>query len=153
MWLLLAIMESLTNHFLFLLQRYPDITTYFDAEIIGDRHSFVTRRWNATDEIDCEHWSRFPGFSGIASHFADESYKYDFRSNDIVYMRWKERFLVPDFKVTAIPGASFAGFYYISYSRSRQEIQGYYYFHHSERFQSLNLTLVPQISFAAFEFQ
>jgi len=30
-----------------------------------------------------------------------------------VFMRWKEKFLVPDHRVKDINGASFAGFYYI----------------------------------------
>ncbi len=42
-------------------------------------------------------------------------------------MRWKEHFLVPDHKIKSISGASFAGFYYIAYSKSTGSIKGYYY--------------------------
>lgn len=48
-------------------------------------------------------------------------------------MRWKEHFLVPDHRVRTIDGASFAGFYYICYQRSTNEIKGYYFFrNHSD---------------------
>lgn len=42
-------------------------------------------------------------------------------------MRWKERFLVPDHKVQDVNGASFAGFYYICFSKYNSTIKGYYY--------------------------
>jgi hypothetical protein len=43
-------------------------------------------------------------------------------------MRWKERFLVPDHRVNNVDGASFAGFYYICYQRSTNEIKGFYFY-------------------------
>ena len=41
-------------------------------------------------------------------------------------MRWKEQFLVPDHRVKHIAGASFAGFYYICYSKRENTIEGFY---------------------------
>lgn len=44
----------------------------------------------------------------------------------------QELFLVPDHKITDINGASFAGFYYICFQKSRGTIEGYYYHKLSE---------------------
>ncbi|GAW01201.1 vesicle-mediated transport protein [Lentinula edodes] len=35
------------------------------------------------------------------------------RDRGAIFMRWKERFLIPDHRVQDICGASFAGFYYV----------------------------------------
>ncbi|KAI9508294.1 vacuolar import and degradation protein-domain-containing protein [Russula earlei] len=67
---------------------WPELTTYFDAEIIGSRYGFLTRGWGADEDNDMVHWARFPAFR-------------------------HERFLVPDHRVQDINGASFAGFYYV----------------------------------------
>ncbi|KAI0293086.1 vacuolar import and degradation protein-domain-containing protein [Russula brevipes] len=77
---------------------WPELTTYFDAEIIGSR--------------DMVHWARFPAFRHVknklkAPHLTMDGYP------GAVFMRWKERFLVPDHRVQDINGASFAGFYYV----------------------------------------
>ena len=39
-----------------LTEDWPELTTYFDAEIIGDRHGFVTGKWGATEADDLKHW-------------------------------------------------------------------------------------------------
>ncbi|CAO3570198.1 unnamed protein product [Mortierella alpina] len=41
-----------------LTEEYPELTTYFEAEIIGPKHSFLTRKWDADELIDKEHWVR-----------------------------------------------------------------------------------------------
>ena len=34
------------NHFFFSFpQEYPHLTTFFDGEIIGEKHPFLTRKW------------------------------------------------------------------------------------------------------------
>jgi hypothetical protein len=74
--------------------------------------------------------------------------------DDFIYMRWKETFLVPNHHVSAIHGASFAGFYYICYQRSTSRIKGYYFFrHHKDWFQELNLDHVSERGFGKFEFR
>jgi hypothetical protein len=87
---------------------WPELTTYFDAEIIGSRHGFLTRGWGADEEGDMVHWARFPAFRHVknklkAPHLTVDGYP------GAVFMRWKERFLVPDHRVQDINGASFAG--------------------------------------------
>ncbi|KAF8077840.1 vacuolar import and degradation protein-domain-containing protein [Lyophyllum atratum] len=92
---------------------HPDLTTYFDAEIIGTRYGFLTRNWGATEQEDLVHWARFPAFHDIKDELKRPHMKLADRDRSIVFMRWKERFLVPNHRVAEINGASFAGFYYI----------------------------------------
>ncbi|KAI1316112.1 GID complex subunit 4, VID24 [Mortierella claussenii] len=160
-----------------LTEEYPELTTYFEAEIIGPRHLFLTHKWDADELIDEEHWSLFKPFDCLVSsvfygldmhhHGEDEPedvprcphhhhydpQTYDHRNEDVVFMRWKEHFLVPDHRVQGISGASFAGFYYICYSKVTGEIDGYYYHHSSEKHQQLLLKHVDERSSASFEFR
>jgi hypothetical protein len=41
-----------------LTQEYPELTTFFDAEIIGSAHSFKTEKWGADERTDKDHWVR-----------------------------------------------------------------------------------------------
>ncbi|KAF9111254.1 hypothetical protein BGX27_005169 [Mortierella sp. AM989] len=115
-----------------LTEEYPELTTFFDAEIIGNAHSFVTKKWDVDVKTDQEHWTRFKQFEPMMDTFATEKFKYDFNDKDVIFMRWKEHFLVPDHHVEGITGASFAGFYYICYNKSTGEIDGYYFHQLSE---------------------
>ncbi|ORY07753.1 hypothetical protein K493DRAFT_327748 [Basidiobolus meristosporus CBS 931.73] len=112
----------------------PELTTFFDAEIIGPKYPFLTRKWEADELIDKQHW-------------------YNFMDNDFIFMRWKEHFLVPDHHVRSIHGASFAGFYYVCFQRSTGTILGFYYHQNSEWFQQLSLQHIPQPYSSSFEFR
>jgi len=92
---------------------WPELTTYFDAEIIGSRYGFLTQNWGATQHEDMVHWSRFPAFKHIRHEAKRPHMTIDGQDRGAVFMRWKERFLVPDHRVQDINGASFAGFYYV----------------------------------------
>jgi hypothetical protein len=50
-----------------------------------------------------------------------------------VFMRWKERFLVPDHRVRTISGASFEGFYYICFNQVTGTVSGIYFHAKSEK--------------------
>mmetsp|Transcript_31990 Transcript_31990/g.66907 ORF Transcript_31990/g.66907 Transcript_31990/m.66907 type:complete len:86 (+) Transcript_31990:419-676(+) len=76
----------------------------------------------------------------------------DHRRNPHVFMRWKEHFLVPDHRITAIQGASFAGFYYICLDSRTGAILGFYYHQSSEMFQSLHMRHVPARTSGTWEF-
>ncbi|KAL7751998.1 hypothetical protein RI367_002526 [Sorochytrium milnesiophthora] len=110
---------------------HPVITTYFDAEIIGKRHSFLTRRWGADEQLDRDHWMKFFPF-----HPYEE-----------------EHFLVPDHRRDSLEGASFAGFYYVMMQLSTGQITGYYFHTNCERYQRLDLQVAPTSCFASFEFR
>jgi hypothetical protein len=104
---------------------WPRLTTYFDAEIIGSQYSFLTHGWGATHENDLRHWAQFPLFGSKEVQGDLEFPRYTLRDpggvagvrgggygereRGCVFMRWKEKFLVPDHRVKDINGASFAG--------------------------------------------
>ncbi|KAG7092586.1 hypothetical protein E1B28_008929 [Marasmius oreades] len=88
---------------------WPELTTYFDAEIIGSRYGFLTQSWGATEQEDLVHWSRFPAFRHVKHELQKPQLTMCDRDRGAVFMRWKERFLVPDHRVQDISGASFAG--------------------------------------------
>ncbi|RKP11612.1 vacuolar import and degradation protein-domain-containing protein [Piptocephalis cylindrospora] len=129
---------------------YPQLKTFFEAEIIGPKHSFLTRKWEANESTDREHWNLFPPFLGLDQSFNDDSFHYDPLSEDYVFMRWKEHFLVPNHRVQNVNGASYAGFYYICFHRSTSTIRGFYYHISSEKHQKLLLGHVPARSFSSF---
>ncbi len=35
------------------------MTTFFDGEIISKRYPFLTRKWDADEEVDRKHWVYF----------------------------------------------------------------------------------------------
>ncbi|KAI6650191.1 Glucose-induced degradation protein 4-like [Oopsacas minuta] len=138
-----------------LASQYPVMTRFFEGEIISPKYPFLTRKWDADEEVDGKHWSKFPSFqSHFTKSFNNDDFDYSqLETQDDVYMRWKEQFLVPDHKVRDISGASFAGFYYISYQRSNASIVGYYFHRNSEWFQSLMLDHVPDRVTQVFQFK
>ncbi|KAF9203793.1 hypothetical protein BGZ49_006037 [Haplosporangium sp. Z 27] len=137
-----------------LTEQYPELTTFFDAEIIGSDYSFLTKKWNASEATDEEHWTQFEPFEGVANMFRLGDAKYDYLNKDYIFMRWKEHFLVPDHRVEGIAGASFAGFYYICYHKLTGQINGYYYHSLSDKFQRLSLNHVDGCnSFGSYEFR
>lgn len=88
---------------------WPELTTYFDAEIIGSRYGFLTRNWGATEQEDMVHWARFPAFRHVRHELKKPHLTMNDADRGAVFMRWKEKFLVPDHRVQDISGASFAG--------------------------------------------
>jgi hypothetical protein len=137
-----------------LTDEYPNLTTFFDGEIIGKKHPFLTRKWDADEDVDRKHWSKFLAFYQYVKSFNYDAFDYDaLESTDFVFMRWKEHFLVPDHTIKDINGASFAGFYYICFQKSTSTVEGYYFHRNSEWFQSLNLTHVPDHSHQIYEFR
>lgn len=111
----------------------PELVTYFDAEIVGSKFGFLTNKeeWGATEADDWKHWSRFPLFRTLAKPtiLKDKEAKkeaaaagdrhegavpkdqmlFAHKNRPVVFMRWKERFVVPDHRKEDIQGASFAG--------------------------------------------
>ncbi|KAJ3205846.1 hypothetical protein HDU82_004929 [Entophlyctis luteolus] len=124
-----------------LTEDWPELCTFFEAEVIGNnRYSFLTRKWDADEKVDKQHWTKFPNFASVQPFLANnDGVHYDFMNNDVIFMRWKEHFLVPDHKIKSITGASFAGFYYIAFQKSTESITGYYFHQNSEMFQRLSL--------------
>lgn len=103
---------------------HPELTTYFDAEIIGPKFGFVTGpRYGAKEHDDMRHWGRFEEFRRPATR-ADivrteqllrdplpdtSSGETRPKEREFVFLRIKEKFLVPNHHDRDISGASFAG--------------------------------------------
>ncbi|SRR5579859_6023688 len=73
----------------------PSLTTYFEAEIIGPRYSFQTRRpeWGATERSDLDHWTKFPALKQSRQGKSikngwDKAYRRPLEK-EYVFMRWK----------------------------------------------------------------
>ncbi|KAM7350335.1 glucose-induced degradation protein 4 homolog [Cochliomyia hominivorax] len=133
---------------------FPTLTTFFDGEIISKRYQFLTRKWDADEETDKAHWSKFQAFEEYQETFNSDSFDYNRLANsDYVFMRWKEHFLVPDHTIRDINGASFAGFYYICFTKSTGKVEGYYYHRSSELYQSIELNHIPEKCIQIFEFR
>lgn len=99
-----------------LTEDWPELTTFFTAEVIGQDYSFHTGRWGATKTDDDKHWQRFGAYKSLKKMLGQEKWDgrpFNHLNKPFVFMRWKEHFLVPEHLVTDISGASFAGFYYV----------------------------------------
>ncbi|PVU87123.1 hypothetical protein BB559_006220 [Furculomyces boomerangus] len=132
----------------------PDslLTTFFEADIIGlEGNTFITQKWGVDLQTDLIHWSLFEEFKDYKDLFLKKNAEYNFLDNDVVFMRWKELFLVPDHKINQIPGASFAGFYYMCYNPKNPSIVGYYFHQDSEKFQRILLNHTSKNSFISKE--
>lgn len=41
-----------------LTEEFPTLTTFFDGEIISKKYPFLTRKWDADEDVDKKHWVR-----------------------------------------------------------------------------------------------
>ncbi|KAI4594667.1 hypothetical protein KJ359_007759 [Pestalotiopsis sp. 9143b] len=135
----------------------PTLTTFFEGEIIGSKYGFLTNHpdWGATDKIDVSHWNKFSAFRPYAKAVRKGGNIVipNLGSKENIFMRWKERFLVPDHRVRTINGASFEGFYYICFNQKSGTVSGIYFHAKSEKFQQLELKHVEDRGcFGAMEF-
>ncbi|KAH9813860.1 vacuolar import and degradation protein-domain-containing protein [Melampsora americana] len=102
-----------------LTEKWPKLITFFEIEIIGrGQHEFLTKKWGANQESDERHWSRFSTTSNFKLYQTFQNHQ---EENQILFMRWKERFLDGNPKGKEIEGASFAGFYYACLDLTDQE--------------------------------
>ncbi|KAM4716467.1 glucose-induced degradation protein 4 homolog isoform 2-T2 [Anableps anableps] len=137
-----------------LTEEFPMLTTFFVGEIISHRRPFLTRKWDADEDVDRKHWGKFQAFYKHGKTFNSDNFDYKALENsDYIFMRWKEQFLVPDHTIKDISGASFAGFYYICFQKSTAAIEGYYYHRSSEWYQSLSLNHIQEHSMPIYEFR
>ncbi|KAL5689905.1 hypothetical protein EMGR_008322 [Emarellia grisea] len=123
-----------------LTEDHPTLTTFFEGEIIGTKHTFKTRNeaWGATEKTDMHHWARFPAWRPLAKQAKKPDFTYwNFAEREHIFMRWKEYFLVPDHRVRTISGASFEGFYYICFNQIEGSVTGIYFHAKSEKYVSV----------------
>ena len=123
----------------------PTLTTFFEGEIIGTKHTFKTRNeaWGANEVTDMQHWARFPAWRPLAKQVKRPDFTYrNFAQREHIFMRWKEYFLVPDHRVRNISGASFEGFYYICFNQVRGTVSGTYFHAKSNKYVPVNCVFV-----------
>ena len=103
--------------------------------------------WGAQRGDDLVHWGRFPAFHALRDQGLLREPRLTIPASasvgepgpGAVFMRWKERFLVPDHRVKSISGASFEGFYYICFDQREGGVSGIYFHAKSEKYQQLEL--------------
>ncbi|EEP81074.1 predicted protein [Uncinocarpus reesii 1704] len=74
---------------------HPTLTTYFEGEIIGTKHTFQTKNksWGATDKTDMHYWARFPAWRPLAKVAKKPDFtEKNFAQKEHIFMRWKEYF-------------------------------------------------------------
>uniref|UniRef100_A0A915B2A8 Uncharacterized protein n=1 Tax=Parascaris univalens TaxID=6257 RepID=A0A915B2A8_PARUN len=142
-----------TLHTKGLTAQLQELTTFFHGEIICEKHSFLTNKWDADAEADLNHWHKFTGFrEKYGNAITSKSFDYSKMLDDsVMYMRWKEHYLVDESSSREVTGASFAGFYYIALDEVKGEIMGFYYHRQSEMYQLLSLKHVEQTVFDGCE--
>lgn len=52
---------------------YPMLTTFFDGEIISKKYPFLTRKWDADEDVDRKHWVCIANFVFICYTKANKS--------------------------------------------------------------------------------
>ncbi|CAG8584662.1 4853_t:CDS:2 [Ambispora gerdemannii] len=134
------------------------VVTYWEGEIIDlVNHSWWTNKWQATPDVDLQHWRKFEAFRGtdgrsISRGFLSRKW-FKQVCEKYIFMRWKERCFVD--MSAQDSGLTIAGFYYICIKRSDGSIEGYYYDPVSTPYQKLTLKPVIEgtgLSFAEFSF-
>ncbi|XP_038676315.1 glucose-induced degradation protein 4 homolog isoform X1 [Scyliorhinus canicula] len=89
-----------------LTEEYPTLTTFFEGEIISKKHPFLTRKWDADEDVDRKHWGKFLAFYQYAKTFNSDEFDYEeLKNSDFVFMRWKSR-LQPLHDVDAMPAST-----------------------------------------------
>ncbi|AAS51590.2 ADL330Wp [Eremothecium gossypii ATCC 10895] len=141
-----------------LTNQHPEITTFFESFAVNDTVGFLSSsmppelaEYKSSDRVDLEHWLNFPSFKELCmagggttvADIMDGHYTHrDYLARRFVFMRWKEKFLVPDEEVGAVEGASYDGYYYIVHDQVTGSVLGFYYHKDAEKFQQLELTPV-----------
>jgi hypothetical protein len=91
-----------------LTEEYPVLTTYFEAEMIGDRYGFLTKRWDANETTDRQHWMKFAKFSKYEREFNRDDAVVNFMAEDHIFMRWKVLPIQPAEMPTADAAGAFS---------------------------------------------
>ncbi|CAH6723537.1 vacuolar import and degradation protein 24 [[Candida] jaroonii] len=141
-----------------------------NPEDLVKRYSFITenKHWESNFKNDLDHWKKLTNNYNLTDNeflkklyhmnktdkvnvneFDDDESMIDV-NDGLIYMRWKEEFLLPDARIKQIKGASFEGFYYIVLNVGNPNkpqlpigsINGLYYHKSSEKFQSLSLNVI-----------
>lgn len=120
-----------------------NIITYFEGEIINKKQNFSSKHFGVDFDTDYNHWMKFDEFKEFCKNFTDtdtETYlDTDQKSNNFIFMRWKEQYYTHDHKIKHMNGVDINGFYYICFNKLKENIIGYYYGDYTEKFEKLYL--------------
>ncbi|KAL5106459.1 hypothetical protein TcWFU_010078 [Taenia crassiceps] len=106
-------------------------------------------KWGASIETDTNHWNELNVMARFPNYYRDNFDYSQLENFDHVYMRWKEKFVLPYPNRTSEKKPS-SGFYYICLQKSTGELTGYFY-NKTERLQLLELRYDPQLTSTAFQ--
>ncbi|KAK1349020.1 vacuolar import and degradation protein [Hamiltosporidium tvaerminnensis] len=101
------------------------LITYFEGEIMGTYTNPFLPALTSEAEDDILHWNKFPEWE---LNYISEPESYDYEANNFLYIKIKERFLLPDPSIKNIPGASIEGLYYCRYSKQKDFFSGFYFY-------------------------
>lgn len=82
---------------------YPMLTTFFDGEIISKRYPFLTRKWDADEEVDRKHWvSHWVIHIPLCNFNSPISIKKHFRANSPHSKANMKKHLIPTISITTV---------------------------------------------------
>ncbi|MEQ2199070.1 GID complex subunit 4, VID24, partial [Xenoophorus captivus] len=127
---------------------YPTLTTFFAGEIISRKRPFLTRKWDADEDVDRKHWGKFQAFYQYAKTFNSDEFDYeDLKNSDYIFMRWKKGGdLLPSSLLVVL-------LHFSHVDPCRAQVLIFTALFLLSRYQSLNLTHVPEHSAAIYEFR
>ncbi|XP_008434657.1 glucose-induced degradation protein 4 homolog [Poecilia reticulata] len=71
-----------------LTEEYPTLTTFFAGEIISRKRPFLTRKWDADEDVDRKHWGKFQAFYQYAKTFNSDEFDYEDRFGPVALVRF-----------------------------------------------------------------
>nr|CDS18426.1 Vacuolar import degradation protein Vid24 [Echinococcus granulosus] len=126
------------------------VTSFFNGEIISRLFPFITGKWGASVETDTNHWNELNVMARFPNYYRDNFDYSQLENFDHVYMRWKEKFILPDPNRTSGKKPS-TGFYYICLQKSTGELTGYFHNKTERRVHRIYLMYDPQVTSTAFQ--
>ncbi|PRQ43203.1 putative vacuolar import/degradation protein Vid24 [Rosa chinensis] len=71
------------------------VVTFWEREIVDTKnYTFFTEKWEATQDDDIRHWTKFPSFSALLSQVEVGGKSLDLSNYPYIFMRWKEQYFV-----------------------------------------------------------
>jgi len=64
-----------------LTEEFPTLTTFFDGEIISKRFPFLTRKWDADEDVDKKHWVNKIKLQTYFIYILSSNSLYSYRAN------------------------------------------------------------------------
>eukprot|EP00656_Telonema_subtile_P030137 TRINITY_DN3315_c0_g1_i5.p1 TRINITY_DN3315_c0_g1~~TRINITY_DN3315_c0_g1_i5.p1 ORF type:complete len:197 (-),score=16.98 TRINITY_DN3315_c0_g1_i5:204-794(-) len=115
------------------------VVTFWEGQIIDNcNYSFYTGKWDASQDKDLEHWSKFVPFRAIKDSVIRGKglVSAEQGGSRYIFMRWKEQFFV---NVNPDCGLTIAGFYYVCFDTRHGTVEGFYHDANSSPWQQLSL--------------